>query len=216
MSNKHVVRFSWVEALLEESKTSPCFWLPDPRDHSPNIQYDLISSRASLYKDMFVILISGNDVNKDAYEEILVKCGARLSKCYDRETGRIDMNLIRHSIAISTDQDAVIFYINQPLSGLNYTREAQPSLKELQDLKLKWFLSEHMATSILNNSLPELINDPMDIVSISSLHNASTVHSPQQHAIRQSTFDMKEVLIFFSSDHNIQLSYLLMHQLYIL
>ena len=73
MSNKHVVRFSWVEALLEESKTSPCFWLPDPRDHSPNIQYDLISSRASLYKDMSVILISGNDVNKDAYEEILVK-----------------------------------------------------------------------------------------------------------------------------------------------
>ena len=149
--------------LVANSELSPCPVLPDLREHSPSELYDLNSSRASLYMDMHVILISRSGINKDAYEEILMKCGAYLSKCYD-DTGIIDLKLIRDAVAGNDGRNAVYFYINQPVSGLTDRREMHFLYRELESLKLRWFLSECMITSVLNNSPPKLLNDPMEIM----------------------------------------------------
>ena len=184
VNNKPVVQISWLEALFANSESSPCPILPDPRDHSPGALYDLISSRYKLYRDLHVILVCRSSIHNDVYEDILMKCGALLSKCYNDETGIIDFSSLRDVINGSRGRNAVYFYINQPASRLSDTSEIHLLYKELKDFKLKWFLSEHMINSILSNSPPELLNDPTEFIhhSLNIYEFSTTVkaRSPQQ------------------------------------
>ena len=195
VNNKPVVQVSWLEALFANSESSPCPILPDPKDHSPGALYDLISSRCTLYGDLHVILVSRSGIHKDAYEDILMKCGAHLSKCYNDKTGIIDFSSLRDVINGSNGRNAVYFYINQPASRLSDTSEIYFLHKKLKDFKLKWFLSEHMINSILNNSPPELLNDPTEFIhhSLNMYEFSTTVKGRSPQRTSSSFFRTNEV-----------------------